>query len=132
MLKDRVPPEDRKPYDSVQSTLSNVNDIQFEGPRPEIDESVNTSLAPLALVIDERTIATREISEDSISKDQIQISSSRSVEVSTINIENQNSKRDSIDVQEIKMNCCGLSYEFRSPASKRTLCCIFCCCTCFQ
>ena len=107
-----------------------LNTIQFKGPKPGIDESVNTSLAPLASVIEERSITTPVISIDSIPKDQIQIS--RSVKVSRISIGNQNSKRYSKDVQEIKMNCCGLSYEFRSSASKRTPCCFFCCCTCFQ
>ena len=117
--------------DSVPRSLD-IKKIQFEGPKPEIDESVDTSLAPIANVIAERSISTRAISEASISKNPIQISSSRSVEVSKISIENEKTKLVSVDVQEIKMNCCGLSYEFRSPASKRTLCCIFCCCTCFQ
>ena len=122
-----------------------VEELQFSGPKLWIDESVDTSLAPLANVFAERSTITSisedpipgdpipkdPISEDPISKDPIQTSRSRSVQVSTIGIDNQNSKPDSKDIV-VKMSCCGLSYEYRSPESVNMLCCIFCCCTCSQ
>ena len=134
-------PDPRQPTavsEESSSSSKNLEDIYFRGSRPRLDSTVDTTSAPISFANDFND------SNDSIGGMRLQTFKELRFSESFRNYSIQTSNRQSTPVPDPMTQCesradpemifggWGVTYEVRSSAGQRKVCCIFCCCICFN
>ena len=126
------------------SSSKNLEDIYFRGSRPRLDSTVDTSSAPISFANDfndsNDSIVGMKLQpfKDSPNEDNdIQAKSLRNYSIQTSNrqstpVPDPMTQCESRADPEMIFGGWGVTYEVRSSADQRKVCCIFCCCICFN